>query len=294
MSNGDKLDTFTRIEDLPDQTLRNVWNELVVPSEVRRTTLNYAKYCFSVDGEASELDHPYRTVLLLGPPGNGKSSYARALSNEVCTKILGGNQSKLFTINFNQLFSKWEGESAKNVLELVEMIIFSATQQPTFVVGDEVESLAYHRAGTIRSSDPTDLIRAVNALINGMDDLRREPNVLMTNTSNFWGHLDEAFWDRSELKIKFVDPDEGMRFRLVLGRFTREESRGLMLDAEDALVVARETEGLSCRSVNMLIGRAVALTGKDFAAVTREDVLAAAKDLKEEKKLYDNWEAENA
>ena len=77
------------------------------------------------------------------------------------------------------------------------------------VVVNEVESLAYQRAGMIRSADPTDLIRAVNTLINGLDGLRSEPNVLMVATSNFWQALDKAFRDRSGLMLRFDMPDEG-------------------------------------------------------------------------------------
>ncbi|KAI3767317.1 hypothetical protein L2E82_17412 [Cichorium intybus] len=53
-----------------------------------------------------------------------------------------------------------------------------------FVLIDEVESLAAVRKAALSGSEPSDLIRVVNALLTQMDKLKSSPNVIILTTSN--------------------------------------------------------------------------------------------------------------
>lgn len=80
---------------------------------------------------------------------------------------------------------------------------------------DEVETLAAPRERSLNSNEPFDAIRAVNALLTGLDKLRQHPNVVAICTSNLVtalvrsvyicdpdteGLQDAAFLDRVDIK----------------------------------------------------------------------------------------------
>ena len=51
-------------------------------------------------------------------------------------------------------------------------------------------------------SEPSDAIRAVNALLTQLDQLRRFPNVMVLTTSNITAAIDVAFVDRADIKVR--------------------------------------------------------------------------------------------
>eukprot|EP00955_Chlamydomonas_euryale_P062939 358514-Chlamydomonas_euryale.AAC.1 len=101
------------------------------------------------------------------------------------TVYLGG--CALIEVSAHSLFSKYFSESGKLVARLFTHITDRVEEGDTLVLVliDEVESLtAARKAG---GSEPTDSIRAVNALLTQLDQLRRFPNVLILTTSNITG-----------------------------------------------------------------------------------------------------------
>lgn len=68
-------------------------------------------------------------------------------------------------------------------------------EEDTFVCVfiDEIETLAAPRERSLNSNEPFDAIRAVNALLTGLDKLRQHPNVVAICTSNLVAAL--VSWD---------------------------------------------------------------------------------------------------
>lgn len=119
-------------------------------------------------------------------------------------------------VNSHSLFSKWFSEvstiidthrctystifqSGKLVQKLFDQIADLAEDQRTLVMVlvDEVESLVMRRDSG-NSTEPSDSIRAVNAVLTQIDRLRKHPNVLVLTTSNITDALDQAFLDRAD------------------------------------------------------------------------------------------------
>jgi len=73
-------------------------------------------------------------------------------------------------------------------------------------IKDEVESITTSRIYSTSANEPADAIRAVNALLTGLDKLRSKNNVLIFTTSNLMQNMDEAFLDRVDLSIPVSSP----------------------------------------------------------------------------------------
>ncbi|GLA71708.1 pachytene checkpoint protein 2 [Aspergillus tubingensis] len=112
-------------------------------------------------------------------------------------------QSKLFEINAYSLGSKYFGESSKLVngmFENIETIL--QEEEDTFVClfMDEIETLVARRDRALSSNEPFDAIRAVDAVLTGLDKLKEHSNVIVVCTSNLITALDQAFLDRVDIK----------------------------------------------------------------------------------------------
>lgn len=122
-------------------------------------------------------------------------------------------------VQANSLGSKYYNESAKLVSLLFEQIEGELEREvDTFIclLVDEIESLACQRQHAMSIDEPFDTVRAVNALLTGLDRVRMYPNVVVLATSNLITALvsiprsvfsqmlnraqDEAFLDRVDIK----------------------------------------------------------------------------------------------
>lgn len=53
----------------------------------------------------------------------------------------------------------------------------------------------------MNGTEPSDVMRAVNALLTQVDKLKIYPNVIIMTTSNMTEALDLAFLDRADIKV---------------------------------------------------------------------------------------------
>ena len=56
------------------------------------------------------------------------------------------------------------------------------------------------------SGEPSDAIRAVNAVLTNLDAIRNNPNVMILTTSNLTNALDGAFMDRADIQVRRFSP----------------------------------------------------------------------------------------
>ncbi|GAB1211545.1 hypothetical protein ATERTT37_000668 [Aspergillus terreus] len=157
--------------------------------------------------QPKQMDHQLeQTNSSMGPSGDRKdqSMSSRGLSQKLAIR-LGKHypKSKLIEINAPALASKFFGESSKLVAKAFENIeALLEEEDDTFVCVfvDEVETLAAPRDRALSGNEPFDAVRAVNALLTGLDRLRCHSNVVTLCTSNIVTALDQAFLDRVDIK----------------------------------------------------------------------------------------------
>lgn len=205
---------------LPAREFDNLWESLVYDTSIKHRLLRYATTAllFADRGVDSQLVSWNRVVLLHGPPGTGKTSLCKALSQKLSIRF--GNRyriGQLIEVNAHSLFSKWFSESGKLVSKLFAKITELVEEQDSlvFILIDEVESLTSARKAAVNGSEPTDAIRAVNALLTQLDALKRFPNVMVLTTSNITEAIDLAFVDRADIKAYIGPPSLHARYDIM-------------------------------------------------------------------------------
>jgi hypothetical protein len=207
--NDDEVLTVCETLPLPHSTLSGLWENLILPPNIKSNLLHYASSAMLF---SDKLVSPHivgwnRVILLHGPPGTGKTSLCRALAHKLSIRLSERfvNGGCLLEIHSHSLFSRWFSESGKLVSRLFDRIREMVEDDPdalVCVLVDEVESLAAARSTGAggAAGEPSDAVRAVNSLLTSIDRLRQYGNVVVMTTSNITGSVDCAFVDRADVK----------------------------------------------------------------------------------------------
>jgi cell division protease FtsH len=139
-----------------------------------------------------------RGMIFWGPPGTGKTYFAKAIATAIgaAIQIVSGPELK----------SKWVGESEENLRQIFHKARQSA---PAIIVFDELDSFATAR-GTYTGSGVEHSM--VNQLLTEMDGFHKEELVFVVGTTNFVESLDPALLrpGRFEfhLHIPYPEPED--------------------------------------------------------------------------------------
>jgi AAA+ superfamily predicted ATPase len=273
---------------LPAARHAAAWDSIITPEGIKSRLLNQAILSLQL---RTKLDYSvtalHGLVLLYGPPGTGKTTLARGLANEVA-KIIG--RARLIAVNPHGLMSAEHGQSQQRVIELMTDRIPALADDgtPTFVLLDEVESMAVARSAASLSANPADVHRATDAVLTALDELgRSQPHIITIATSNFSEALDEAFKSRADLALEVPLPTaEGVAaiLRRTLDDFGEAFPRlRVLAKAAELDRVAAALVGLDGRRVRKSVTEALASrreVAMDPGKLTIADLLQVAQQLR--------------
>ena len=133
-------------------------------------------------------------IILHGPPGTGKTFFAKAIATALDATIT--------IVSGPELKSRWVGQSEENLRRVFAQARKSA---PAIIVFDELDSFAAAR-GTFSGSGVEHSM--VNQMLTEMDGFRKEELVFVVGTTNFVESLDPALMrpGRFELAIHIPYP----------------------------------------------------------------------------------------
>ncbi len=201
-----------RMEDLIlPGIVRTVCNQLI--EEQQRTTVL----------QANGLE-PRHRLLMVGPPGNGKTTLAEAIAEALAVP--------LFVVRYELMIGSYLGETATRLKRTFDY----ARTTPCVLFFDEFDTIGKERGDKHETGE---IKRVVSSLLMQVDDLPSYTVVVAaTNHSEL---LDRAVWRRFQLLVELPKPDIAQLTEYIRQFFMRFGQ----LNSISATTIARKLLGAS-------------------------------------------------
>lgn len=165
-------------------------DDLLLPLPVRESGRQLVEEHVRADVLRAHGYEPRHRVLLSGPPGNGKTSYAEGVA-----EALG---LPFFVVRYDALIGSYLGETNARLRKLFDYV----RTQPSVLFFDEFDAIGKER-GDIHETG--EIKRVVSFLLLQLDQL--PSYVIVIAASNHAELLDRAVWRRFQIRLAFPAPD---------------------------------------------------------------------------------------
>jgi len=177
--------------------VREIWPErrledLHLPSHVRTEINELLREHQRADMLRSYGLDPRNRVLLIGPPGNGKTTLAEAVADALALP--------LFVVQYHAIVGSFLGETSSRLAKLFDFV----RAEPGVVFFDEFETIAKERGD---EHEVGEIKRVVSSLLMEIDSLPSRTIVIVA--SNHPELLDRAVWRRFQLRVELPRPSRG-------------------------------------------------------------------------------------
>ncbi|WP_320837938.1 AAA family ATPase [Zhongshania sp.] len=139
---------------------------------------------------------PRHRILLSGPPGNGKTTLAEALANQMMLP--------LYIVKYEGIISRYLGETSVQLDKLFEHV----KTRRCILFFDEFDAISKERGD---ENDNGEIKRIVNSLLKQIDNL--PSHVIVIGATNHERMLDKAMWRRFQVQLTLPQPTRAMAIR---------------------------------------------------------------------------------
>ncbi len=220
---------WVKSEQLFQSIRSTTFDNLVLPAEMKQALQNDFSSFFSSQGLYDQYGVPWkRGVLLVGPPGNGKTHTIKALVNWL-------EKPCLYVKSFRSSRFRTTQESIRAVFARARRTT------PCILVLEDLDSLVDNDNRSF--------------LLNELDGFANNRGILVVATTNHPEKLDPALTERPsrfDRKYEFTVPALPERVTY-LTRWNEVVEAGMRITAEEIEVVAQATEGFSFAYLKELI-----------------------------------------
>jgi hypothetical protein len=133
---------------------------------------------------------PRHRVLLSGPPGNGKTSFAEAVAEALALPF--------FVVRYDSLIGSYLGETNARLRRLFDYV----RTRPSVLFFDEFDTIGKERGDTHETGE---IKRVVSFLLMQLDQL--PSYVIVLAATNHGELLDRAVWRRFQIRLGFPAPN---------------------------------------------------------------------------------------
>lgn len=241
-------------DDLPLLSLeepRTTFQDLVLPADVLAVLDGLVDEFRQRSALRAHGVSPRSSLLLIGPPGCGKSASAEAIAGQLGLPVA--------RVQLATIVSSYLGETARNLEQ-----VFSFLDVGSWVLlFDEFDMLGRERADR---ADHGELRRVVAAMLQVVEDHRG--GSLFVATSNHPMLLDSAVWRRFDEVVELPPPDEKARAE-ILGLKLRS-----VRSEVDLIVATQQMEGFSAAEVEAVALDAIRLMVRQMDKLVSEQHVA--------------------
>jgi SpoVK/Ycf46/Vps4 family AAA+-type ATPase len=165
-------------------------DDLILPAVVRRTVDELIEEQQRADLLRAHGLEPRHRVLLVGPPGNGKTTLAEAIAESAGVPF--------FVVRYESMIGSYLGETATRLKRVFDY----ARTTPCVLFFDEFDAIGKER-GDIHETG--EIKRVVTSLLMQVDDL--PSYTIIAAATNHPELLDRASWRRFQLRLPLPLPD---------------------------------------------------------------------------------------
>jgi len=210
---------------------RKSFQDLVLPPDVRQASGELVEEQHRSDLLRSHGIEPRNRILLVGEPGNGKTSLAEALAGELSVPLL--------VVRYEAIVGSYLGETAVRLARLFDRV----RARRCVLFFDEFDAIGKERGDKHETGE---IKRVVSSLLLNVDAL---PSYVVTvAATNHPELLDRAIWRRFQLRLELPKPT-AREIKEWLIRFEATLGTNLGLQAKG---VADKLKGLSYAELDEL------------------------------------------
>lgn len=165
------------------------FEQIILPSNVVYSCRELVEEQTRADLLRSHGLEPRNKILLIGPPGNGKTTLAEAIAESLMVPLL--------TVKYESIVGAYLGETASRLVKLFD---YAKTRQCVLFF-DEFETLGKERGDTHETGE---IKRVVSSLLLQIDAL--PSYVVVIAATNHETLLDKAAWRRFQLRLSLPKP----------------------------------------------------------------------------------------